>query len=65
LEIVVSPSLGPLDETRFVDSIHADMRRQGGAVAMAAEVWGKAGTMQVTRGDPTPAPKRISARVTS
>ena len=53
LTIVVSPLVGPLDETRLIDTVLSEVARDSPGADLAHAVWRDAGTFRVKRADPT------------
>jgi hypothetical protein len=52
LTLIVSPSVGPLDETAMVEHVLEELRRGGDMAATARASWGPAGTLRVRRAAP-------------
>jgi phenylacetate-coenzyme A ligase PaaK-like adenylate-forming protein len=56
LVVAISPEVGRLDEAWCLSAIHDGMRRSGGAVALAADVWQQADTFRIVRENPALSP---------
>jgi hypothetical protein len=53
LTIVVSPSVGPVDEERLIEKVLDEISRDSAGADLARAVWRDAGTLRVRRDDPT------------
>ncbi len=65
IEIAINPAVGPIDENELLAGIYLAMRRQGGGIAIAADVWARGGTMRLVREIHASGPKRSAARAGS
>ena len=52
LTIVVSPSVGPLDDERLIETVLDEISRDSPGADLARAVWRDAGTLRVRRDDP-------------
>lgn len=53
LSLLIHPRLGPLDETEAARAVTAGLRRRGYGSHLAASLWDEAGTIRVTRCEPS------------
>lgn len=53
LTIVVSPSVGPLNETNVIETVLDEIARDSAGADLARAVWKEAGTFRIRRDDPT------------
>jgi hypothetical protein len=54
LLLIVSPKIGPVDANRIRHTFLEELGRDGGFARLSAEVWRRAGTVQVKRQWPVP-----------
>ncbi len=65
LSLVVSPRVGPVDESGLVEVVLAALARRGPGGQDVSNIWRRAGTLRVVRAEPhsTPAGKILPVHV--
>jgi hypothetical protein len=54
LNLIVSPSVGKIEERALVKTVLEELKRSGGSSRMMARTWQEAGTVRVRREEPHP-----------